>query len=66
MITFLPNLQPSGNEKFPHALNLIPYPEKKHLSGSTILMNLTAPNKEFPNVKSALCVCDRKFISLKI
>ena len=53
IITFLTNLLPLYNEKDEHALNPIPYTKQKYLSGSVFLVNLTAPNKEFPNAKSA-------------
>ena len=34
-----------------------------YLSKSAFLVNLTAPNKESSNVKSALCLNGQKFIS---
>ena len=38
----------------------------KYLSKSASSVNLTAPNKEFSNVNSALCVYANKFISQAI
>ena len=39
-----------GNEKLPYLSNPIPYPEYPYLSMSKILVNLTAPNKQFSSV----------------
>ena len=55
----LPNLLPSDNE-FSCASKPIAYPEYLYLSKSAFLVNLTAPNKEFPNVKSTLCLNGHK------
>ena len=49
-MSFLPEPLLSENEKLPLVSNPIPYPEYQHLSGSAFLVNLTAPNKEFPNL----------------
>ena len=46
IITFLPNPVP-GNEKLPFLSNPIPYPEYPYFSMSALLVNLTAPNKQF-------------------
>ena len=54
IITFSSNPLPSDNEKLPCASNPILYPEYLYLSKSAIPVNLTTPNKEFSNVKSAL------------
>ena len=63
IITFLPNLVPSDNEKLLCASNPVPLSEYLYLSKSTFLVNLTAPNKEFPNGKSLPTVNYHKFIS---
>ena len=49
IITFLP-VTPLGCEKNPFLSNPIPYPEYLHLSISTFLVNVTAPNKQFSSV----------------
>ena len=46
IITFLPN-PVLGNEKLPFLSNPIPYPEYPYFSMSALLVNLTAPNKQF-------------------
>ena len=46
IITFLPNPVP-GNEKLLFLSNPIPYPEYPYFSMSVLLVNLTAPNKQF-------------------
>ena len=63
IITFLPKPSLSNNEKLPCRSNPFPYPEKKCLSGSALLVNLTVANKEFSYSKSAACIYDLKFIS---
>ena len=57
----LPNPLPSDNEKLPCASKPIPYTEYLYLSKSTFLVNLTAPKKVVPNVKSTLCLNGHKF-----
>ena len=52
IITFLSSLLPSDNEKLPHASDLVPHLECFYLWKSAFLVNLAAPNKEFPNPKS--------------
>ena len=53
IITFLPKPLPSDNEILPRASNPVLHPEYLHLLKSAFLVKLTAPNKEFLNVKSA-------------
>ena len=62
----VPNPLPSDNKKLPCELNAIPYPDYLYSSKSAFLVNLTAPNKEFANIKLALCANGHKFISYKI
>ena len=50
IITFLPILVP-GNEKLPCLSNPVPYPEYPYLLMSAFLVRLTAPNKQFSNVR---------------
>ena len=52
-ITFSPKL-PSGNKNVPFESNPLPCPAYLHLSISAILVNLTAPNKQFFNLRSRL------------
>ena len=51
----------SENEKLTCASKSIPYPECLYLSKSAFLVSFTAPKKEFPNVKSTLCLNSPKF-----
>ena len=50
-MTFLPQL-PSGYENCERASNPVPQPIYPYLSGLAFLANITALNKQLPNVKS--------------
>ena len=56
----------SENQNIPRASNPIAYPKSLILSKLAFLVNLPAPNKELPNVKSTLYLNDYKFISYRI
>lgn len=61
-ITFLPNQLPSDNKKLSCASNPISKLEYLYSSGSTFLVTLTAPNKEFLNTKYLPTLNGSKFI----
>ena len=53
IIAFLPHPSLFGNENFLYTSNLAPFSEYVCLLGSTFLVHLAAPSKEFPNAKSS-------------
>ena len=57
MNSYLPQILPKlpvGCEKTPFPSNPVPYPKYSYLSTSAFSVNLTAPDKQFSKVKSAL------------
>ena len=62
-ITFLPNSLLPDNEKPPCVLNPMPYPNIYTYQNQHFFNNLTAPNKEFTNIKWTQCLYGHKFIS---
>ena len=58
---FSPNLLLSDNEKLLNAPNPMLYQTYLYFSKSAFLVNLTASNKEFRNMKSSFFLNDHKF-----